>query len=50
MAKLIAPTPILKGEDAELFYKLTEQAEANPNVEKAKFVKDCIELYQKKRF
>ena len=50
MAKPIEPTPILKGEDAKRFYEDLERAESNPSSEKAKFVKDCIELYQKKPF
>lgn len=50
MAKPIEPTPILKGEDATRFYKELESAELNPNPEKAKFIKECVELYQKKPF
>ncbi len=50
MAKAIEPTPILKGQDAELFYKLTEAAEKNPDTKKAAFVKECIAVYTKKPF
>ncbi|MBI5159619.1 hypothetical protein HY992_05870 [Candidatus Micrarchaeota archaeon] len=50
MAKPIEPTPILRGENAKKFYKDLENAESSPSFEKAKFVKECIELYFKKPF
>lgn len=50
MAKPIEPTPILKGEDAKRFYDDLDQAEAKPDPKKAKFIKECVELFLKKPF
>jgi len=50
MARPIEPTPILKGEDAKRFYEDLDQAESKPSLKKAKFIKECIELYRKKPF
>jgi hypothetical protein len=52
MARPIAPTPVLKGKDAERFLKEKERIEnLDPSSHEAKqraaFFKECIELYKK---
>ena len=47
MAKPIEPTPILKGEDAKEFLRLTLQEERKPSVEKAKFLRQCYQTFLK---
>ncbi len=47
MAKPIEPTPILKGEDAREFLRLTHEEERNPSMEKAKFLQKCYLTYLK---
>ena len=50
MAKPIEPTPMLSGEDAREFLKLTLEAERKPDAAKAKFLKECFLFYSKNRF
>jgi len=52
MARPIAPTPVLKGKDAERFLKEKERIEnLDPDSPEAKqreaFFKECIELYNR---
>jgi len=50
MAKPIEPTPVLKGEDAKEFLKLTFEAEKKPDQKRAKFLQECFLLYSRQRF
>lgn len=50
MARPIEPTPILSGKDAEKFLELTRDAELHPDPKRAKFLKECYELYLKHKF
>jgi len=45
MARPIPPTPILSGEDAKEFLRLTRQEEAHPNPKRLKFLRECYETY-----
>jgi len=47
MAKPIEPTPVLTGEDAKEFLKLTKQEEETVNVNKARFLQECLSTYQR---
>ncbi len=49
MAKPIEPTPVLKGQDAEEFIRLTRQEEVSPSREKAQFLHKCYHTYLKFR-
>lgn len=47
MAKPIAPTPVLGGEDARKFFEQLEKDDSVPNPEKVAFLKECREVYKK---
>ncbi len=47
MAKPIEPTPVLSGEDAKEFRRLTQEEERKVNPKKAEFLQNCFNLYQK---
>ena len=45
MAKPIEPTPILSGEDARRFVRLTLEEEKHPNPKRIKFLQNCYALH-----
>ncbi len=50
MARPIEPTPELKGEDARRFIRDMQWAETHPDPKRAKFLKECYELYLRHKF
>jgi len=45
VARPIAPTPILRGADAQEFIKATLEAEQKPDPRKARFLQECMRIY-----
>lgn len=50
MAKAIAPTPVLRGKDAEKFLELTAKAEKVLDRKREEFLRACFMLYSNHKF
>ncbi len=50
MAKPIESTPILKGQDAKDFVRLTQEEEQKPNKKTAEFLQGCYLTYLKQKW